>query len=297
MDSRTSLFENSAAEVWCGLSAGSRPLGDFRVSTDKSLLKAGCRLDSPPHKAGVSILIWLVLIFIAVAHASTPVRDSCTDDSTIVANVQPTDPIQIRHAVVGEANPCYSVLVTQAGKEVQGFVLGTTLPAVQEFERTRALESRVAVPIAPEAEKEKKPPLRPIGPPFQPWSGVDIRGKHLEIAGANSKVTLVTFWAIESGAARRFVENLKKTEAEFRPKGLRSFGLIEVGSMDRAKYYLEDMGLDSPQAYDRQGLAAKYNVDASKGITLVVDSSNNVVAITSNPVEIRAAVTRLLSSE
>ncbi len=238
-----------------------------------------------------------ILLLIAAAQASTPVRDSCTDDSIIVTNVQPTDPILIRHAVVGESNPCYSVVVTQAGKEVQGFVLGTTLPAVQEFERTRALESRVAVPVAPEPEKAKQPAIRPIGPPFQPWTGVDIKGKRLEIAGAGSKVTLVTFWAVESGAARRFVESLKKTEAEFRPKGLRSFGLIEAGSTGRANYYLEDMSLDSPQAYDRQGLAAKYNVDASKGMTLVVDASNNVVAITSNPLEIRAAVTRLLSSE
>jgi hypothetical protein len=240
----------------------------------------------------------LPIVFIAGALASVPVRDACSEDGAILANVQPGDPVEVRHAVNGEAIPCYSVVVTQAGKEVQGFILGLALPAIQEFERTRALESRMMIPASPEgAPTEKKTPLRPVGPPFEPWSGVDIKGKRMQITGSDSKVTLVTFWAAESGAARRSVENLKKTEAEFRPKGLKSFGLIEAGSTSRANYYLEDMGLDCPQAFDRQGLAAKYRADATKGTTLVVDASNNVVAISSSPSEIRAAVARLLSSE
>jgi hypothetical protein len=119
----------------------------------------------------------------------------------------------------------------------------------------------------------------------------------MQIDPSAAKVTLVTFWAIESGTARRFVEKLMKTESEFRPRGLRSFGFMQVSSQDRANYYLEDLGLDFPQAYDRQKLGSKYNVDTSKGTTLVVDASKNVVAITSNPAEIREVVTRLLSLE
>jgi hypothetical protein len=236
--------------------------------------------------------------FIASALASTPVRDSCGEDGAILANVQAGDPIQVRHAVNGEAVPCYSVVVTQAGTEVQGYILGSTLPMIQEFERRRALESHIAIPAAREAAPgEKRPPLPPIGPPFESFTGVDIKGKRVQIAAPGSKATLVTFWSVESGSARRHVENLKKTEAEFRPKGLRSFGMIEAASTGRANYFLEDMGLDCPQAFDRQGLAAKYNADPRKGTTLVIDASNNVVAISSNPAEIRAAVARLLSLE
>jgi hypothetical protein len=224
-------------------------------------------------------------------------RDSCSEDAAIMATVQSDDKIQVRHAVNGEAIACYAVVVTQSGKEVQGFILGSALPAIQEFERIRAQESRVLLPPSPQPPGTKKPPIRPVGPPFEPWSGVDIKGKRMQIAGTDAKVTLVTFWSVESSAARRSVENLKKTEAEFRPKGLRSFGIIEAGSTSRANYYLEDMGLDCPQAFDRQRLAAKYKADANKGTTLVVDASNNVIAISSNPSEIRAAVARLLSSE
>jgi hypothetical protein len=244
------------------------------------------------------IRVLLPVIFIASALASIPVRYACGEESGILANVQEGDQVQVHHAVNGETMPCYSVVVTQAGKQVQGYILGSALPVIQDFERTRALESRIAIPVAPEAAPgEKKPPLPPVGPPFEAWSGVDIKGKRLQIVAGNSKATLVTFWSVESGSARRYVENLKKTEAEFRPKGLRSFGMMEAASAGRANYFLEDMGLDCPQAFDRQGLAAKYNADPRKGTTLVVDASNNVVAISSNPAEIRAAVARLLSLE
>ena len=247
-------------------------------------------------------ILILLAVFIAGALASVPVRDSCNEDGVILGNVQASDPVIVRHALVGESTPCYSVVTTQAGKELQGFILGSALPVIQEFERTRALESRIAVPVPPaeaagETGEKKQPPLSPVGPAFERWTGVDIKGKRMQIAAGDSKATLVTFWAIESGAARRYVENLKKTESEFRPKGVKAFGMIQVGSMEKANYYLEDMGLDCPQAFDRQGLAAKYNADARKGTTLVVDASNHVVAISSNPAEIRAAVARLLSSE
>jgi Redoxin len=238
----------------------------------------------------------LVLTF--AASASVPVRDACSEDGSLVATIQETDAIQIRHAVAGESVPCYAVSVKQASGEVQGFIISATLPAIQEFERTRALESRVPLPPAPPSEgKKPSAPMAAVGPAFQLWSGADTKGRRMQIDPSAAKVTLVTFWAIESGAARRYVEKLMHTDAEFRAKGLRSFGFMQVSNPERAKYYLEDMGLDFPQAYDREKLGAKYNADASKGTTLVVDASNRVVAISSNPVEIRAAVARLLSLE
>jgi hypothetical protein len=228
------------------------------------------------------------------------VRDSCSDDASVVANVQESDAIQIRHAVAGESVPCYAVSVMQASGEVRGYIVGNTLPVVQEFERRRALESRIPMPAPPEpapGEKKAVVPMMPVGPAFEPWSGADLKGRQVRIDPAGAKVTLVTFWAIESGVARRYVEKLMKIESEFRPRGLKSFGFMQASSRERADYYLEDMSLDFPQAYDRQKLGSKYNVDTSKGTTLVVDASNHVVAISSNPVEIRAAVARLLSLE
>lgn len=240
------------------------------------------------------------LAFVSCAFASVPVRDGCTEDSSIVVKVEENETIQVNHGVVGEAIPCYAVSVVRSGNEIRGFILGTTLPAIQDFERARALESHIPIPVTlpPAASGEKKGvPLTPVGPPFEPWSGVDVDGKRIQITPAKAKATLVTFWNAGSRTAQRFAQNVMKTESEFGPKGLKAFGLVEAASAGRANYYLDDMGLDYPQALDRQGLAAKYNADPSKGTTLVIDASNNVVAVSSNPTEIRAAVARLLSSE
>jgi hypothetical protein len=48
---------------------------------------------------------------------------------------------------------------------------------------------------------------------------------------------------------------------------------------------------------DERRLASKYKADSNKGTTLVIDASNTIVAMSSNPAEIRAAVAKLLSSE
>ncbi len=243
-------------------------------------------------------ILILAAVFIAGAEASVPVRDACGEDATIVANIQENDRIQVRHGVVGEAVPCYAVSVSQAGAEVRGFILGATLPAIRQFERTRALETRAAIPAPPPAAPgEKSAGLSPIGPPFEPWGGVSTDGKQIEIDPAAAKATLVTFWDCESKAAQRSAQNLMKTADEFRAKGLKAFGFVEAANAGRAGYYLDDMGLDYPQTLDRQRLAAKYGADPTKGTTLVIDASNNVVAVSSNPAEIRAAVAKLTSSE
>jgi hypothetical protein len=124
---------------------------------------------------------------------------------------------------------------------------------------------------------------------------VDLSGHRIQIAPSDAKVVLVTFWAAQSAGARRSVEKIMKVEDEFKPQGLRAFGLVQAANAGRASYYLDDMGLDFPQAIDRQSLAAKYNADPMKGTTLVLDSSNHIVASSSNPAEIRAAVAKLLA--
>jgi hypothetical protein len=240
------------------------------------------------------ILILPIVLIAGALASSVPVREACREDAAVVANVPENERIEVRHGVIGETIPCYAVSVTQAGTEVRGFILGATLPAVREFERKRALQSRVTVLAPP----EKKPArARPTGPPFAPWSGVDTWGKRMGIAPGTAKVTLVIFWACASTPAQRLARDLMKTESEFRAKGLKAFGFVEAPNAERAGYYLDDMGLDYPQALDRQRLAAKYSADPMKGTTLVLDASNNIVAVSSNMAEIRAAVASLLTSE
>lgn len=241
------------------------------------------------------------VVFLASAAASVPIRDGCTEDSAVVADVQDSVPIQVHHGVIGEALPCYAVSVTQAGQEVRGFILGSSLPAIQEFERTRALESRLAMPAPPPApaklNEKKIGPAPPNGPLFESWSGVDVDGSRVQIKPGDRKITLVTFWAGGSPSAERLAQNVMQTESDFRAKGVQAFGVTEAASSARAKYYLDDMGLDYPQSLDGDGLAAKYHVDPTKGATIIIDSSNHILAISSNPAEIRDTVAKLLSPE
>ena len=241
-------------------------------------------------------ILILAVVFITGALASVPVRDACGEDSAIVANVQENDRIQVRHGVIGETVPCYAISVNQAGVEIRGFILGNTVPAIQQFERARALETRLAIPGSLPPPGGTGAAIS-TGPPFAPWRGFDVSGKRMEVDPATSKATLVTFWDCESKAAQRNAQNILKTESEFRAKGLKAFGFVEAANAGRAGYYLDDMGLDYPQVLDERRLASKYKADSNKGTTLVIDASNTIVAMSSNPAEIRAAVAKLLSSE
>jgi hypothetical protein len=167
---------------------------------------------------------------------------------------------------------------------------------IVEFEKKRALESRVPMQAALQPATAKKASFPPLPvPPFETWSGASTSGKRMQIAPGGAPVTLVTFWSAQSGAARKFVEHLESTGSQYAAKGMKSFGMVQAPNTGRANYYLEDMGLSSPQALDTQRLAAKYNADPGKGTTLVLDQSNRIVMVSSNLAEIRAAVESLLA--
>jgi len=231
------------------------------------------------------------------AGAAVTVRDGCGEDASVVAKVEGRDHVRVLHSVVGETSPCYAVILRHDGTDLNGYILGVTLPAIQEFERNRA--SAPAISAAPPVEPATAiiaPVLPSIGAPFEAWRGFDISGKRMEIAPASARATLVIFWAGGIKSSERLAKDVMKTESEFRAKGLKAFGFIEAPGIGRAEYYLDDMGLDYPQALNRQNMAAKYKANPIRGTILVIDSSSRIVASSSDPKEIRAAVAKLLSA-
>jgi len=236
----------------------------------------------------------LAIISASAAVASVAIHDGCTEDSAIVAKASENDPMTVLHGVNGESLPCYAVSMTQSGKEIRGYVIDSKAPVIEEFVRVHALESRVQIPLPP-APAAPEPGQRKAltGPPFEPWSGVDMDGKRLKVDGSNAKVTLVLLWSSESAAGRRAATALMRTESQFRSKGLKAYGLVQAPSMESISYRLDDMGLDYPQAWDRQGAAAKYHANAG-GTTLVIDSTNHIVLSSSDATQIRAAVQDVL---
>jgi hypothetical protein len=240
-----------------------------------------------------------------------PVRDGCGEDAATVATLDSTDPVTIHYGLRGEVVPCYAVSLVRGGTELHGYVLGSTLPAVEEFERRLAAESRIPAPApqpGPEASKpdgirggihedrtiEDPGPL--AGLQFPSWTGVDMRSRPVAIPG-RGKVTLVVFWRPQSLAARVHAVRIQSLTSKFYDQGLQSVGLIVGASMAATKSSMEDLTLNFPLALDRSSLAREFNVDASHGTTLVLDASGKIVASSSDPRKIQAVVSKLLSSE
>jgi hypothetical protein len=232
-----------------------------------------------------------------------PVRDGCGEDAATVATLDSTDPVTIHYGLRGEVVPCYAVSLLRGGTELRGYVLGSTLPAVEEFERRLAIESRIPAPApqpGPIADKQVDRTTENSGPlagrQFPSWTGVDMRGRPVAIPG-RGKVTLVVFWRPQSLAARVHAVRIQSLTSKFYDQGLQSVGLIVGASIADTKSSMEDLTLNFPLAVDRSSLAREFNVDASHGTTLVLDASGKVVASSSDPRKIQAVVSKLLSSE
>jgi len=239
----------------------------------------------------------LLAALVADPAADVKIRDGCGEDASAIAVIRESDAIRVEHGVTGESAPCYTVSLERNGDTMRGYVSDGKLPAIVEFERKRALEFHVAMPEPPPAAPTANKASELTGPPFAAWVGADIHGRRLQIGAGDAKVTLLTFWSPPSATARRTARSIMATEAEFRSRGVKVYGMARAMSRAKLDYYMDDMGLDYPVALDSQGLAAKYGADANKGTTLVIDASNHIIASSSNPAEIRAAVATLLSSK
>jgi hypothetical protein len=249
----------------------------------------------------------IALLFFAALVADgangVPVRDGCGEDAAVLATAQGDDQITVHHGVAGEVLPCYAVSLSRSGTEVRGYVLGSALPAVQEFERRRATESRVPIEAPPPAspgvgkiDKTIEDPGPLAGRQFPPWTGVDLHGRPVSIPG-NAKLTLVVFWRPQSKAARFHAADVQLIAFRFNDRGLKTVGLSVGANAAATNYAIEDMTFKIPLALDRSNLATEFGVDANKGATLVLDASGKVVASSSDPKKILAIVSKLLSSE
>ncbi len=72
---------------------------------------------------------------VAVKQPSTPLRDGCSADSDVLANLDAGAPVKIRYALAGESVPCYKVAVETAGKTLEGFLPASAIAGLDEFEK------------------------------------------------------------------------------------------------------------------------------------------------------------------
>jgi hypothetical protein len=253
--------------------------------------------------------ILLVLALLQVASAGEPLRSGCSPDDGQLATVGASDQVKVLLAVAGWDSPCYKVRVTRPGGNMTGYVLGSAMPAIREFEHQREEasaaasqgEARLALAQAAAAQKsaetdtdKPKDPL--ISTQFEDFSGRDSNGKPVNLSGLKGRATLVTFWSPTGGHAEQQVLSATRLYDEFHRSGLAAVGISMNPNPNRIGAALDDVSPNWPQMPDRNGLAAHYNVDPRAGKVFVLDANHRIVAAGPMGPEIEKTVRQLLAA-
>jgi hypothetical protein len=83
----------------------------------------------------MAVLLSLLLMLTAVKEPSTPLRDGCAADAGMVATLDAGAAVTVRYALAGESTPCYKVTVETGGKTLDGFLPGSAIAGLDQFEK------------------------------------------------------------------------------------------------------------------------------------------------------------------
>jgi peroxiredoxin len=220
------------------------------------------------------------------ANGGVPLRDGCSADDLQLAVLTAADRIEVREAIGGGGGACYHVDAIRDGKRFSGYVLGEALPAVASFvaERDRIAGQSLEA-MAREAARPKpqpKPAVKGVAPArqevpvFESFSGRDVQGKYVSLAGLPGRVIVVQFWT-PRGSSRQELMSLMPLYKEYRGRGLSVVGLSVGIDSKHLPEALDDVTLPFPAIPD-PGLARHYSVDMRVGKTYVLDTSHHVLA-------------------
>jgi len=250
----------------------------------------------------------LVLALLQTALVGEPLRSGCSPDNDQVATVGPSDQVKVIMAESGWDSPCYKVIVTRAGQDLSGYVLGNALPAIREFQRQREQASvaaseaaaRLALAQATTKNSAATEPGKPKDPlistKFEDFSGRDSKGKPVSLSGLNGRVTVVTFWSPKSASSQNELMRVMPLYNQLHKSGLAAVGISMDPNGRQIAPALDDRSPAWPQMPDQSGMAARYHVDPRAGETFVLDASHRVVAAGPMGPDIEKAVRRLLAA-
>jgi hypothetical protein len=91
-----------------------------------------------PYIENMLGIVYLLVATLQAASVKTDhaqLRTGCYPDSDPVAAVQKGQPLTIRYSLAGAADPCYKVAVEQSGKTVEGYLEGSAIDGVDEFDK------------------------------------------------------------------------------------------------------------------------------------------------------------------
>lgn len=251
----------------------------------------------------------VLFAFLQAPHAlAEPLRSGCSPDDRQIAVVTAADVIQVETALAGEdPKICYKIVVNRGGQNITGYVLGESLPALAAFVRLREQESKAATeaqarmamapPKSETKEEEAAKPLDPNVPShIDNFSWRDVNGKAGSLSALGGRVTLITFWPVNSLRSKAELNNIMPLYNELHGKGLAAVGVGMDANPQHMNEVLDDAHFNWPQVPDRTGLAAQYHVNPKSGETFVLDASHRVIAAGPMGPEIEKAVRQLLAT-
>lgn len=240
------------------------------------------------------------------AGAAFPLVSSCFDDADRLGEVSATDNVRVRYAsVAGGTGGCYAVEVNKDGKTLTGFLVGASLPAIQQFEsevrKQKLLMPPPPPPPAPvETASAPAPSAKPEPPPAPPGPsslaglrGFDMYGRMVDLAAIPATHVIVYFWSPTNRKSTQVAEGMEGIYTHFSsPRKLEVVGVAATRDTDQLLRACQESEVVWPQILDRGGVANRFHVDPAKPY-LLLDRSRKVVAAVSSPKELEAELRRI----
>ncbi len=206
----------------------------------------------------MTILALLLLAFAAqtVRQDDTPLRSGCGETDKVVAQLKAGEPLQVKFGLAGAARPCFLVTATIDGKTVEGYLPGSALTGLDEFEQAR----RAAAPVAGSGATAPAPPaaaptvraavplVQPAGEPLPDFSFTDFDGSTRRLSEFSGRYVLLDFWGSWCGPCRKETPFLKEAYARFRSRGLEIVGMDWDDDAKAARQYVAREGITWTQA-------------------------------------------------
>jgi len=125
-------------------------------------------------KLGAVLL--LAATTLAAQSGSELLFSECSDSSEVKRVVQSSDTVVVRHSLDGGPQTCYSVSISsENGNVVNGFLLGSSHPAVIAFERKEQDYIAQTFTSSTEAKKQNHPKPVARAKPFKLWNPFSSR--------------------------------------------------------------------------------------------------------------------------
>jgi hypothetical protein len=218
------------------------------------------------------------------------------EGSAVKATIAPGDPVHVLRGMTLDGQSCYSVIATVGGEQVGGFLPPGAHPAVVEFARKMAQQSRqVQFTVVPEEKKAAEaPPPPPPMVKFPQFRGTDMNGLPFSLNDVRARVVVVHFWSPRGPRTAHEAEILTYLYTSYRDKGLELVGVYKGISEDRLVSWCVNNEVTWPQIPDRQGLTAQVTA-LRPGPFYVLDRDHNVLAEASTVDGLEKTIVPLLS--